>query len=354
MLRSRTNTQAEKARPKRPIVADLSEIGITKKNLKNATDEQLSFDKKEVDPHPYHGVMVISLPVAGVTIPKVLVDTGSSLNILFSHTLKWMGIPANFLQPYPHMVLGLSGALTSAKGSIKLKVEFGSAPRQLKTNSDFVVFDTPSPYNVVMVQPLLFSLRAAIFLYSYSIKFPTPHGVGKVRENRELVERYQWKTCASHQRSSLRVHMANIWESELILLDPQTRIEGGELVEQLEGVRVCAKDKTKELKVECELQPSTRSKIVAFLKENLDVFAWDHSDMRGIDLNIAWHKLQVDHSTRPKYQKRRPLNHERYEELNKEVQKLLNNGFAREAKYPKWVANPVLVKKNTTKIGGYA
>ncbi|XP_022880406.1 uncharacterized protein LOC111397635 [Olea europaea var. sylvestris] len=224
-----------------------------------------------------------------------------------------MGIPANFLQPYPNMVLGLSGALTSAKGLIKLKVESGSAPRQLKTNSEFVVFDTPFPYDAVMGQPLLFSLRAAVFLYHYYIKFPTPHGVGEVKGNRELVERCQWKTCVSHQRNS-----------------PGDRRRRP--VEELERVRVYAKDQTKELKVGCELQPSTRSKIVAFLKENLDVFAWDHSD--------------VDPSTRLKQQKRRPLNLERYKALNKEVQKLLNNGFLREAKYPKWVANSVLVKKH--------
>ncbi|XP_022897555.1 uncharacterized protein LOC111411235 [Olea europaea var. sylvestris] len=165
-----------------------------------------------------------------------------------------MGIPAHFLQPYPNMVLGLSGALTSAKGSIKLKFESGSAPQQLKMYSEFVVFDTPSPYDAVMGQPLLFSLRAAVSLYHYSIKFPTPHGVGKVKENRELVERCQWKTCTSHQCSS-------------------------------------PGDQIKELKVGCELQPSTRSKIVAFQKENLDVFAWDHSDMRGIDPTITCHKL---------------------------------------------------------------
>ncbi|XP_022852014.1 uncharacterized protein LOC111373680 [Olea europaea var. sylvestris] len=235
-----------------------------------------------------------------------------------------MGIPANFLQPYPNMVLGLSGALTSAKGSIKLKVESGSAPRQLKTNSEFVVFDTPSPYDAVMGQPLLFNLRAAVSLYHYSIKFSTPYGVGEVKGNRELVESCQWNTCTSHQHSFSAVHMANIWEPELISLDPRTRIRGGEPIEELEGVRICAKDQTKELKVGCELKPSTRSELVAFLKENLD----------------------VDPSARPKQQKRRPLNPERYEALNKEVQKMLNNGLLREAKYPKWVANPIFVKKH--------
>lgn len=47
---------------------------------------------------------------------------------------------------------------------------------------------------------------------------------------------------------------------------PGTRIEGGEPVEELEGVQVYAKDPTKELKVRRKLQPSTWSKIVAFLR----------------------------------------------------------------------------------------
>ena len=57
------------------------------------------------------------------------------------------------------------------------------------------------------------------------------------------------------------------------------------------------------LKVERELQPSARNEIVAFLRQNLNVFTWNHRDMRGIDPNIACHKLQVDLSVRPKQQK---------------------------------------------------
>ncbi|XP_022855889.1 uncharacterized protein LOC111377073 [Olea europaea var. sylvestris] len=214
------------------------------------------------------------------------------------------------------MVLGLSGALTFAKGSIKLKVELGSAPRQVKTNSEFVVFNTPSPYDDVMGQPVLFSLRAAVSLYHYSVKFPTSYGVGEVKGNRELAERYL-----------------------------RTKIQWEEPIEELEGVQVCADDPSKELKVGYELQSSTRNEIVAFLRQNLDVFAWNHGDMRVIDPKIACHKLQVDPSVRLKQQKRRPLNPGRYESLNKGVQKLLHNGFLHEAKYPKWIANPVLVKK---------
>ena len=41
----------------------------------------------------------------------------------------------------------------------------------------------------------------------------------------------------------------------------------------------------------------------------------------------------------------RCFNQEIYEAINAEVEKLLKAGFIREAKYPEWISNVVLVKK---------
>lgn len=43
------------------------------------------------------------------------------------------------------------------------------------------------------------------------------------------------------------------------------------------------------------------------------------------------------------------LNSEIYEALKKEVWKLVSNGFIRKAVYPKWISNPILVKKHDAK-----
>ena len=37
-----------------------------------------------------------------------------------------------------------------------------------------------------------------------------------------------------------------------------------------------------------------KKKIIQFLKENLDIFAWSHEDMPGISTEIIQHKLKVD------------------------------------------------------------
>jgi DNA-binding HxlR family transcriptional regulator len=46
-----------------------------------------------------------------------------------------------------------------------------------------------------------------------------------------------------------------------------------------------------------------RKTIIKFLKNNIDVFAWTHEDMPGIDPSIISHKLNVDTSMRPIKQK---------------------------------------------------
>ena len=57
------------------------------------------------------------------------------------------------------------------------------------------------------------------------------------------------------------------------------------------------------------------------------------------------HHLNIDPKARPVRQKRKALDPKRYTTLKEEVDKLKANGFIREAFYPLWVSNPVLVPK---------
>ncbi|KAM0963414.1 hypothetical protein ACFX2A_022886 [Malus domestica] len=53
------------------------------------------------------------------------------------------------------------------------------------------------------------------------------------------------------------------------------------------------------------LSPKENEKLMAFLRENHDVFAWSPSNMFGIDPKIACHKLHVDAVAKWVIQKRR-------------------------------------------------
>ena len=62
--------------------------------------------------------------------------------------------------------------------------------------------------------------------------------------------------------------------------------------------------------------------------------------MKGVDLDLMCHRLNVDPRILARRQKRRPLDLERAQALKDEV-----NKFVREAKYLAWVSNPVVVPK---------
>jgi len=79
--------------------------------------------------------------------------------------------------------------------------------------------------------------------------------------------------------------------------EPSKPVEEAENVELVEG------DPSKTTKVGKELQSSIKDKKAKFLKRNLDVFAWIHEDMPGIDGDVTEHLLDVDLMKKPVQQR---------------------------------------------------
>ncbi|GAB2236188.1 hypothetical protein Drorol1_Dr00027927, partial [Drosera rotundifolia] len=67
--------------------------------------------------------------------------------------------------------------------------------------------------------------------------------------------------------------------------------------------------------------------------------------MVGIDRSVAEHTLSTNPAIQPIKQRRRALGVERGNVIKEEVKKLLIARVIREVYYPKWLANPVLVRK---------
>ena len=94
-----------------------------------------------------------------------------------------------------------------------------------------------------------------------------------------------------------------------------------------------------------DLSEPVKNELVSFLKQNVDSFAWSSADMKGINIDVTSHELNIDPTYKPIRQKRRKLGPERAKAVNDEVDRLLKIGSIREVKYPDWLANPVVVKK---------
>nr|GEX27294.1 retrovirus-related Pol polyprotein from transposon opus [Tanacetum cinerariifolium] len=89
-----------------------------------------------------------------------------------------------------------------------------------------------------------------------------------------------------------------------------------------------------------------RTELCSVLKKNLDIFAWQPSDMTGVSRFVAEHRLNIREGYSPMRQKKRGQAPERARAIQAEVQKLVDAEIMREVYYHDWLSNPVMVKKH--------
>ena len=89
--------------------------------------------------------------------------------------------------------------------------------------------------------------------------------------------------------------------------------------------------------------------MIEFLKRNIDVFAQDACDAPGINPTFICHHLNVNLSITSKTQPPRCPSREHADVIRDKVVKLKRAGVINEVFYPEWLANTVVVKKESGK-----
>jgi len=72
-----------------------------------------------------------------------------------------------------------------------------------------------------------------------------------------------------------------------------------EPIEALEDISLDENNPERCTRVGADLEERTKKDLVRFLKKSIDVFAWSHEDMLGIDLSVITHHLNVCPSSMP-------------------------------------------------------
>ncbi|XP_050242260.1 uncharacterized protein LOC126691242 [Quercus robur] len=101
--------------------------------------------------------------------------------------------------------------------------------------------------------------------------------------------------------------------------------------------------------VSSTLHQKEKERLLQFLRENVNVFAWSPYEAPGIDPSFICHRLNVNPTIIPKRQPPRGPSKEHAETVRSEVAKLKQAGAIKEVLYPQWLANTVVVKKKTGK-----
>ena len=300
-------------------------------------DTSITFSDLDLEgcQHPHDDPLVVCAVVANKTVHRVLIDNGSSADIIFASAFDKMGIGREKLEPVSTHLRGFSGEKVLPLGSIQLVLTLGDPPCQATTTKRFLVVNTLSAYNMLLGRPSLNAIKPIPSAYHMMIKFPTVNGVGIVRGDQRVA-----RECYSASMKQKTVD--NIYLDELDIRDEVlTRPEPSEELEP-----VLLDDDPEHLAyIGSKLAEDLKNLFIHFLRQNKDVFSWKQADMRGIDPTVITHRLNVSPSFKPNKQKRRSFAPERQKAINEEVNKLLQEGAIREVEYPEWLANVVLVKK---------
>ena len=153
------------------------------KEPKHGSNEVISFSDKDMEgiQHPHDDPLVLTIIVANFQVRRILVDNGSSADILFVEVYDKLNLGRERLQPIRSPLIGFLGEKVYPLGSITLPVIVGIAPRSSMVMVNFLVIDCPSAYNIILGRPALNTLRVVPSTYHLILCFPTSNGVGEIR-----------------------------------------------------------------------------------------------------------------------------------------------------------------------------
>jgi hypothetical protein len=249
--------------------------------------------------------LIVSPIVKDVKLNRVLVDGGSSLNILFLKTFDQMRLSRSALPPSRALFHSIvPGAASTPISQITLLLTFETWEIFCTENLQFEVTDFKRAYNAFLGRPALTKFMA-IPHYAYLVlKMPGPHGVISIRghvkrtydcdrESYEMADRL----TTSAEIQELKKSLAESPPPPQNLFMPEAK--NSKMSIQLEDslsktVPLSTEESSKVDHVQNSLDLKLELALVKFLQKNRDIFAWKPADMPGVPRKLIEHELHLN------------------------------------------------------------
>jgi len=145
----------------------------------HSPDMDITFTKgdlRDVVPHD-NDPIVISLVTAGRTVHRVLVDQGSSADVMFWQTFGKLQLSPDQLRPYGGCLYGFIGDQVEVRGYIELRTTFTDGLASRTEKIGYLVVNASSAYNILLGRPTLNRTGVVPSTRHMKVKLPSMEGL---------------------------------------------------------------------------------------------------------------------------------------------------------------------------------
>ncbi|XP_072076551.1 uncharacterized protein [Arachis hypogaea] len=159
-------------------------------------------------------------------VKKVLLDPGSSADVLFYSTFQKMKLSDNVLQTAGGDLVGFSGERVPILGSVWLQTTLGEQPFSKTNDIQYLVVDCFSPYNLILGRPFLNKFGAIVSTVHLCVKFPVQGDQVATIHGDHKEARHCYNISLKFQnRATQQVNNVDLNQKEGILADLDPRAD---------------------------------------------------------------------------------------------------------------------------------
>ncbi|XP_071686967.1 uncharacterized protein [Rutidosis leptorrhynchoides] len=246
--------------------------------------------------NPSDAPVVIEARIANCVVRGIYTNTGAGVDIMYEHC--FVQLPEKVKERLKDTFVPLASFSNDpswSEGSIVLEVVLGKTTFKRTAHIEFLVVKANSQCNVILGRSAMMTFEAVTSTVHGMMKFPTPAGI---------------TTLYAERRRTIECVQIN-------------RIAGTPIIHEDGSVSPNPEFPDQKIINENTIAKATKEKLYKILATNLDVFAWQDSDMTGVPRHIAEYKLGVNLNIPPVCQKKRGMAPDRTKFLRDEVKKLV-------------------------------
>nr|GEX98369.1 reverse transcriptase domain-containing protein [Tanacetum cinerariifolium] len=226
------------------------------------------------------GPLIIEAEIGGHMIHRMYVDGGSSTEILYEHCFNRLRPEVkNQMVPATTSLTGFNGETIWPLEQLRLLVTIGDVDHSTRAWMNFMIVRSLSPYNGIIGRPGIKEIQAVPSIAHGMLKFPVDGGIVTIRSTILIPVECATVITSSTVPKEVGAH-PKIFK---VALHPNFPDQ--------------------EVAVEGTLSAKGHTELCSLLKENLDIFAWQPSDMTRVPRSVAEHRLNIREGYSPVRQK---------------------------------------------------